>query len=569
MNFHHELKEREETMFKHSHPSCSLPRLSTVAVAALLTCHAAHAFDFDTGNPDLKIRWDNTVKYSAAERLKDRSPGLSQTRFGPGGVIGPNNINQDDGDNNFDRGLVSSRVDLFSEVDLSYRNWGARVSGAAWYDQVYNRPTDNRTQTSNHFPASEFTDDTRRLMGRDAEILDAFVYGNFNLEERQASFRLGRHTLLWGESLFFGANGIAGGQAPVDLIKLLSVPNSTFKEIARPTGKLSGQMQLSDAVTLGGYVGYEWDPTRLMPVGSYLSGSDALGPGAERIFAGPAGTFTHTPDQTPSDGGQGGLQLRYRADAIDTDFGLYAIRFNSYTPSNLYTTLSGFPPALSACCYRWVYAEGIRAFGASFSKSIDQWGLAGEVSFRDNMPLASSSASVIPSIGVGTSINNGSIPGYAVGRTAHAQFSWIASLGPNFLARESSFIGEIAWNRRLSVTEGGQFLNPNTDRDAAAIRSVYAPTYRQVFSGLDLTPSIGVGYTAGRSSALGPAFGPDKGGDVTLGLSGTYLNRWVVSLSYVHYYGSEGPTLDNNSNAQFKQSLADRDYVSFSVRTTF
>ena len=38
---------------------------------------AAHAFKFDTGNEDLKLRWDNTVKYSAAVRVKDPLPGSS------------------------------------------------------------------------------------------------------------------------------------------------------------------------------------------------------------------------------------------------------------------------------------------------------------------------------------------------------------------------------------------------------------------------------------------------------------------------------------------------------------
>ena len=234
------------------------PRPSVLALAAMAAC-SAQAFEIDTGNPELTLRWDNTVKYSAGLRLDDRSPGLSQTKFGPTGVVGPNNINQDDGNNNFDKGLVSSRFDLFSEADLSWRNLGARLSAAAWYDVVYNRPTSNTTLTSNHSPASEFPDDTRQVMGRDAEVLDAFVYGRFDLGGQALSARLGRHTLLWGESLFFGSNGIAGGQAPLDLVKLLSVPNAQFKEVARPIGKLSGTLQLSDAVTLGAYLGYEWE----------------------------------------------------------------------------------------------------------------------------------------------------------------------------------------------------------------------------------------------------------------------------------------------------------------------
>ncbi|NML47060.1 DUF1302 domain-containing protein [Ramlibacter sp. G-1-2-2] len=564
---HHE--NEEENILIATHRSPALPRRSLLAAAALLACTGSHAFEFDTGNPELKIRWDNSVKYSAAFRVGDRSPGLSQTAFGPGGIVGPNNINQDDGDNNFGKGLVSNRLDLLSELDMSWRNWGARVSGAGWYDSVYNGSTHNTSGTSNHNPASEFPGDTRKLMGRDAEILDAFVFGKFDLAERPASFRLGRHTLLWGESLFFGANGIAGGQAPVDLIKLLSVPNSTFKEIAMPTGKVSGQMQVSDAVTLGGYYGYEWQATRLIPAGAYLSTSDSMGPGAERINAGATGTFQRTPDQEPPNSGQYGLQMRYRADAIDTDFGLYAIRFHATSPSNIYTTLTGFPPALSASTYRWVYGEGIRAYGASFAKSINEWGLAGEVSVRDNQPLSSSGATILPNIGVGTTFDNNGNPGYAVGRTGHAQFSWLASLGPNFLARESSFLGEFAWNTRLKVTKGEQFLNPNATRSAWAMRTVYAPTYRQAMAGWDITPSVGVGYTYGRSSALGPGFGPDKGGDMNFGVSGVYLTRWTLSLNYVHYYGAEGSTLDNNNNAQFKQSLKDRDYVSVSLRTTF
>ncbi len=556
-------------MSKPPFPDRVLPGRTVIAAAALLACGAGHAFEFDTGNPDLKIRWDNTAKYSAASRLKDRSPGLSRTEFGPTGVVGPNNANQDDGDNNFNRGLVSNRIDLLSEVDLSYRNWGARVSGAAWYDTVYSHNTNNTSGTSNHIPASEFPDETRKLMGRKAEFLDAFVFGRFDLGERTASVRLGRHTLLWGESLFYGSNGIAGGQAPVDLIKLLSVPNSTFKEIARPTGKLSGQVQLTDAVSLGGYYGYEWEPTRLMPVGAYLSASDTLGPGAERINAGPTGVFVRMPDLEPKDGGQGGLQLRIRADSIDTDFGLYAIRFHSYGPANIASTLTGRPPALRASSYRWTYHEGTRAYGASFAKTIEQWGLAGEVSIRDNTPLASSGATVLPTIGVGTNFDNRDNPSYAVGRTAHAQVSWLASLGPSFLSREASFLGEIAWNTRLKVTKNEQLLNPNSDKSATAIRMVFSPSYRQALPGLDLSPTIGGSYTWGRSSAIGPSFGVNKGGDFNVGLTGVYLNRWIAAINYVQFHGAEGPTLDNNNNAQFKQSLKDRNYVTISLRTTF
>jgi hypothetical protein len=543
-------------------------RRTLLAAAALAACQA-QAFEFDTGDSGLKLRWDNTVKYSSMARLEKASPGLSRTVVGPTGVVGPNNGNQDDGNNNFTRGIVSNRLDLLSELDAGYGNFGARVSAAAWYDAVYNRGNQNQSTSANNTPRNEFAAETRKLMGRKAEFLDAFVFGRFELGDKPATVRLGRHSLLWGESLFFGANGIAGGMAPLDLIKLQSVPNATFKEVARPTGKLSGQVQLTPELTLGAYLAYEWQKTRLMPAGAYLSGSDTLGPGAQRINAGPTGVFQRQPDLEASNSGQGGVQLRWRVDAIDTDLGFYAIRYHATGPSNIWNTLNGRPPALTANSYRWVYHEGIEAYGVSFAKTVGEWGLAGEASYRRNTPLASSGQSVIPAIGVGVAFDNRDNPGYAVGETAHLQLSWIASLGPSFLSQEASFVGEIAWNQRAKVTKNPQMLNPNADKTATALRLVFSPSYRQVLPGLDLSPSVGLGYAWGKSSAVGPAFGVDKGGDFSLGLGAVYLGKWSANLNFVRYLGPEGPTLDNSNNAQFKQALKDRNFATFSLRTTF
>jgi hypothetical protein len=558
----------EEGRMNLGYVAGNLPfRPNALAMAILVCATSVHAFQIDTGDSDIKVSWDNTVKYSAAWRLKDQSSGLSETHFDANGIAGANNINQDDGDNNFDKGLVSNRLDLFSELDIAYGDMGARVSGAGWYDSVYQGDTDNKTATSNHASANEFSDDAREVMGKKAELLDAFVYSRFSVADRTAIVRVGRHTLLWGESLFFGSNGIAGGQAPLDLVKLLSVPNSQFKEVARPIGKVSTMVPVSDNVTLGAYVGYEWQKTRLIPAGAYLSASDMLA--GERINAGSAGVFEHKSDLEASDSGQYGLQLRWTLPDIDADMGLYAIRYHATSPSNIYTTMDGHPPALSASEYRWVYHEGIRAYGASIAKTVGDWSLAGEASYRQNSPLSSSGLTILRDIGVGVDRDNKNNPGYAVGRSVHAQMSWIASLGPSFISDEASFVGEIAWNARVKTDKNADMLNPNADRSATALHMVYSPTYRQVFSGFDVTPSVGIGYALGNSSAVGPAFGIDHGGSLNLGVSTVYLSRWNGSLGYVKYLGAEGPTLDNNSDAQFKQDLKDRDFLFFSLSTTF
>ena len=117
-------------------------RLSWASAAALLALQPAHAFQIDTGEPDVRAVWDNTFKYSNAFRMKSPSQA----------IVGGQNINPaspnyfpntDDGSNNFKRGLISNRLDLFSEFDLTYKNVGLRLSGAAWFDSVYNRRNDN------------------------------------------------------------------------------------------------------------------------------------------------------------------------------------------------------------------------------------------------------------------------------------------------------------------------------------------------------------------------------------------------------------------------------------------
>ncbi len=93
--------------------------------------------------------------------------------------------------------------------------------------------------------STSFTKDTQRLHGRNAELLDAFAFGKVNIEDTTASFRVGRYALQWGESLFFGSNGVAAAMAPIDIVKAQSVPNTQFKELVRPVEQVSGQWQIS------------------------------------------------------------------------------------------------------------------------------------------------------------------------------------------------------------------------------------------------------------------------------------------------------------------------------------
>lgn len=541
----------------------------------------ASAFQFETENPDLKVTWDNTVKYNAAWRLKEADPALT--------TASTNNLtnarNYNDGDLNFrKKGLISNRISLLSEFDLQYRNVGFRVSGSAWYDSEYNGHTENpggSVNSINGLSYNKFNDGTVDIHGRRAEFLDAFVFGKFDLDGHAASFRAGRHGLVWGETLFFGANGIAGTMAPTDVGKLQSVPGTTFKEATLPVNQVSGQIRLTDNVTLGGFYQLEWRANRLAGSGSYFSASDATGPGAETLQVTPAASWRHGDDITPPDHGQGGVQMRFRLPEGETDYGLYYVHYHDKGFAGLITrglprNMPGVPAFLTSANanYQLIYGKDIDSYGASFSKTFDDINVSGEVSTRRNVPLVSYNMSVPLA---GTVSNDPDTATEAVGNSVHANLNALWTLPPNALFKESSFVGEVAWNRRTGIVRNAALLDPNTTRDAWGWRFVFTPTYRQVLPGLDIGVPIGLSYNPhGRSSVVSVFnnHGIDKGGDFSIGLDGSYLDAWRFTLTYSHWYGDKGLFQNglNGTTTQvktFQNYFADRDFVAFSIRRSF
>jgi hypothetical protein len=540
------------------------PRLSRLATA-LIGCSVfsgAQAMDFNTGNPDFKVRFDTNVKYSNAWRVKDQHDKL----------VADSNL--DDGDRNFDKGMISNRLDLFSEFDISYQKVGARVSGAAWYDDVYNKGNDNDSPgTANAYSVrhDQFTKDTRDLHGRQAEFRDAFVYANYDLgEEMWGVSRLGQHSLLYGESLFYGSNGIAAGQQPIDAVRALTVPNSQFKELGLPVKQFSTQLQITPTISVGGYYQFEWERTRIPGAGSYFSPADLLDEGGERIVVGrlpdgaPVASFYRGKDVEARDSGQWGVQMRYRSEALDTDFGLYA---TNYHDKGFQTQLRPGVGAGSRADqigeYMLVFPEDIRAYGFSANRGFGDINFGFEASVRDNAPLVS--LTMLDLAGNGDNDGN---PLYAVGRTAHAQVNMIYIMPDSAFWDTASLLGELAWNRTLSVDKNQDNLDPNTTRDATAMRVAFSPTYFQVMDGIDLSVPMGFSYGIdGRSSAVG-GFSQSKGGDYNVGLSADYLKSVTFTLAYTGYYGPSAP-ININGIKTFKQTNADRDFVSFSVSHTF
>jgi hypothetical protein len=566
--------------------------LALAACAALSLATGARAFEFDIGNPDWSLRWDNSVRLSTKYRTGSADPMLKDSfRQVPTGAPPPapatfsfpQALNFNAGDQNFqDRGIVSARVDLLSEFDAIWRrDFGLRLSAAAWYDDKLHRKTQaDNNPTIGQTPYDEFPSKTKKIAGQKAELLDAFVFGGWRFDNgSKLTVRLGRHALQYGESLFFGDNGIARAQGPVDIDKLLASPNAQFKEIVRPVPQLSAQMQLTPQLSVGGYVQFRWEEDRLAPSGSYFSTANIPWGAQQPEFVSiPPGTpisgnYVLTPgaDQKPKNSGQFGLQLKWRID--ETDLGVYVARFHDKS-GQLYGNLDpAAPPSpFGTLPGTWFYKfpQNVKTFGLSASRSFGDFNVAAEASVRDDMPLRS--ANMLYPGGFGAPQ-----PKPALGRTAHLNLSTLATFGPSFLSRESVLLAEIAWNRVLSKDDPNNELDKSTTRDATALQLIFTPSYRQALPGLDLGVPLGLRYVLdGYSAVTGAGWGAHKTGSANIGLEGTYLGVWQFSLNYTHYIGKAVPFVDFSpilagGTPMFGSGnpLADRNHLALSLRRTF
>lgn len=556
---------------KFNNRRCTVQKVRTFKRSALVAAIVAsasmpvHAFQFDTGNRDLKVRWDTNVKYTAAFRVKDQEDKL----------IADENL--DDGNRNFDPGLISNRVDLFTEFDVDYKGSGVRVSAAAWYDDVYNKSNDNDspgTANALSVPHDRFTDDTRELHGKDAEIRDAFVYSTFNITDQSwAAVRVGQHAVQYGESLFFGSNGVAAAQQPIDAVRALTVPNSQFKEIALPVNQISTDIQLTSNLSVGGYYQLEWDRTRIPASGSYFSPADLLDTGGETIIAatpaGPLPLFTRGRDYEASDSGQFGLKMNYWSPELKTDFGLYAARYHAKDFQVQTRVLNPTGPNANGPIgeHMLLFPEDIEVYGFSVNTGVGDANVGFEASVRHNAPLVSLTVTDPAFLG-GTLGDNDSNPLYAVGKTAHAQANFIYSMTGNSLWDSAMLLGEIAWNRALSVDKNPEAVDPNNTRDATALRLAFTPNFFRVADNLDMSVPMGASYGLdGKSRAVG-GFSAEKGGDYNIGVAFDYRKRLNVKLAYQGYYGAGAP-VNINGIKTYRQTNADRDFISLNASYTF
>jgi hypothetical protein len=545
---------------------------SVACLSVLCGGQAAHAFTYQFNN-GVNVRLDNTIEYSVIERAS------------PTNAFYTNNPNTNDGDQNLRSGIVSNKFDLISTLDISYQGFGFDASTESFYDTVYNQNTQN-TNGATYNPAStsykKFTSETIASTGRNVELRNLFGYGAGNIAGIPVSLKIGRLVNIFGESLFMAGNGISYGQSPINAELAASVPNTQAKNLFLPVGQALLTVDLTNSIALTAYYQFEWEKFNDNPAGSFFSPADLLDEGGQRLYLaslapyinnanpGAAAYLYRANDLKGSDTGQFGAALHYDPIGSNWDYGFYALQYNDTSPQ-VYArigagapklvsgTAAGSPLALSAGTYQLVYANGIQIYGVSASTTVGPFNFAGEASIRANEDLVSS-VTLLPGQTAG---NNEGDAAYAIGDVAHYQANMLYA-GPKIpgVWDSSSVAAEVGGENLFAITKNKQNFDTAASQHAAfGIRAVGSATYFEVLSGLDLTPSIGLGWNFMGKSPDTIAFndtGIDRGGDLTLGISYTYMNLWHGGITYSRSIAPPG-----------RDVMADRDFVSVNVQRTF
>ncbi|MEQ9464456.1 MAG: DUF1302 family protein [Haliea sp.] len=500
----------------------------------------------------LSVDLDTTLTYGAQWRVEDAS--ASQLRRPDPGLDFAGLLaflsqqdtviaqNMDDGNNNFGTGLVSNRFSAVSDLELRYGNFGAFLRGRVFYDRVYQ---DQRTDldaagalTWNNRDATDFgdfTDATRREHGTKAELLDAWVYGNFSLGERALNLRAGRQVINWGETTFFP--GINGMQNRFDA-SVANVPGTEVREILLPTGSIYAQFDLNAAVAMEAYYQYEWRSTRLNGVGSYFSQQDYLGPGAANYFVGALELFgfnplvPRLPDDEPGDQGQWGTALRYSLDS-GTELGLFYVRAHDKAPSfrRNSVALAGFELPVD---YQVIYFDDIHTVAASFSTLLGNVQVNGEVSARMDAPFADADG----------------VPRRE--DLLQAQLGFTQVVRPTRFWDDLTLVGEVVGVD--VVDRGSAELAFDGAALSWALRAEFA--YFNVLPALDVSVPVFILHTV--KGTLREANMVDGAVVVSVGVRGVWRDSIVAELSYASYAGGG-----------FDNWLLDRDNIAFNIKYSF
>jgi hypothetical protein len=554
-----------------------------------------------------------SIGYGILSRVEGRDSDL----VGAGNGGNSPSVNFDDGNLNYDAGIVANQLRGTAEVALRWRNFGAFVRGYGFYD-FENELGDTRR--------TDLSDDGSRAVSSGADLQDAYLTANFDLADVPVQLRLGNQVINWGESSFlrFGIDVVN----PVDLVALTQ-PTTTARDLFVRQGMLWGVANLAENVAVEAFYQYDWEPVNLSPVGWLFSADDLLGVGTNVAFEG-FGAFSDQgtdldaafnptsqplgfdPDfmkifpagrDEPNDQGQFGFAVQTFLPVLNASrLALYFMNYHSRLPlvngftANAATVAGTSDAAVGAreatfgvtrsdaelltvsdlangTRYGVTYPEDIKMLGLGFSTATISTGtlIAAELSHHFDWPLqvpkeevlaASLSpveftgplANVFKSTSLGVFGANQTVKGWFDTGKTQLSVNIGQLLGPRLGATQSLLSVDVGWVHIDDLPASSLF-----DEDSWGYRLAGVLTYEGVFGGFTVRPALRFTHDVdGVTPGPGGAFVEERK-TFTAALDVQYTQRWTASLSYVRNFGGI------QIGGVPVNLLEDRDFVRFNV----
>ncbi len=338
-------------------------------------------------------------------------------------------INADDGDLNYQR-FDAYAAPLRLKPDLTAKigdDWLVRLSAIGTYDFI-NADFKERHNDTNYQPSRTKRPDY--LADRYAKRIDldlAYLEYSFSWLGRNASLAVGNQHIRWGESSLIALNSVSEINPPN--ANILHTPGANTSEIFQATNAIVLSTDVVDSVSGEFIYQLQWKPVSPDVSGSFFSTNDLAGGG--RYAYASLGQFGENPNKKPTFGfplnlvssstvtsylderkgrssGQYGARINYNADWLNggTELSLYYLNYTSRLP------YAAFTAAQDSCardgvagCLQYgldfrahsmpfdsirphlVYPSDIHMMALSFNTNVGKFSLAGELSYRPNLPL--------------------------------------------------------------------------------------------------------------------------------------------------------------------------------------
>lgn len=578
------------------------PATLAVAVAATLWAPSSHAFRFGS-EEGLSGSFDSTVSFGMSARTG--SAGCSTIGNDSGGCnngtdndlsrvynlgngLGYANAdfnftNFDDGNLNYKKGDVfSAALKGTHDLSLKYPGGWSALARVTWFKDFKAKDT-RRTDVASEAEG-------------DVTLLDAWVAKSFSIGEQYGKIKLGNQVISWGEDIF-----ILGGVNQINAIDLqkFHIPGTQLKEIFIPAPMLSGSFGLTEKLGMEAYYQFAWNSFKFDPSGTFFSTADVLGKGRRVAYlpgsicndfglSGPCGDQTALTDperialgtavpylgsEKPKRGGQYGVNFRYTADEIDTEFAFTYQRYHDKLPFLGFTGNS----AGAVTGYYVAHGENKDLYAISANTKLFNVAVGAELSYRPN-----------DSVGIDPTVPFGSIFGgsfdknsvYDVGRhpgyveeekyqfhlTGFYTFSHndpLGGLAKAVGASDGFILTEAAVTHYPGLDTSGRtpyFLPDYSLPDKTSWGYVFEMglNYPNAFgSGVTLTPQIDWYHDVSGTSPNAIPFVQGRKA-LTLSLFANYRDSWKAAIQWVNFHGGGANNL-----------MRDRDFIAASVSYSF